>query len=241
MIRNLFGLRLNPSPILVILVVLISACGSPATSFSPQQTPAPAINQSTPSFPVVTETPVAAIPESRRVVLEWPAVIRSGDSDTIRLALEMDTQGNLTPTAIIAGHEVSGEKVQVPNLYETHHIFAEARLDMAGLQVSPNDMISQSLLPGQDVTFYWSVSPDRVSTYRGVVWLYLRFIPIHGGIESRRAISAQRIEIRSVDLFGLSGNLARIAGGIGTVIGAALGLDNLIPWIWNMIRRKKVE
>ncbi|MGE5224171.1 MAG: hypothetical protein ACM3PY_17155, partial [Omnitrophica WOR_2 bacterium] len=152
---------------------------------------------------------------------------------------EMDNQGNLTPTAEVAGHQVSGEKIQVPNLYQTHHVFAEARLDMAGVQVSPNEPVSQSLLPGQSVTFYWSVSPERVNTYRGTVWLFLRFLPIQGGTESRQAISAQRIEIRSVDLFGLSGTWARVAGGAGTVIGAALGLDNLIPWIWNILRKKK--
>ena len=73
-----------------------------------------------------------AIPERRRIILEFPPKIRAGDSDVIRLSLEMDRLGNLTPTAEVAGNKVTGGTVEIPNLYETHHVTAEARLDMAG-------------------------------------------------------------------------------------------------------------
>ena len=179
-----------------------------------------------------------AIPEARRLILEWPPSIRVGDSDTIRLSLEMDNNGKLTPTAEIAGHETYGENVEVPNLYDTHHVLAEARLDMAGLDVSPNGLSSQTLLPGRTVTFYWSISPDRASTFRGTIWFYLRFVPLQGGMESQLPISAQRIEIRGVDFLGLNGRPARILGGIGALVGSVISLDNIISWLWNVFKRR---
>ncbi|MGA7605567.1 MAG: hypothetical protein WCA79_06555, partial [Anaerolineales bacterium] len=50
-----------------------------------------------------TESPRPAIPESRRLTLEYPPSIRVGDSDVIRLTLELDTLGNVTPTAEVRG------------------------------------------------------------------------------------------------------------------------------------------
>lgn len=202
----------------------------------------PVIPENTPEiYPTTIPTslpPQPAIPEARRLVLEWPPSIRVGDSDTIRLSLEMDNNGNLTPTAEIAGHETYGENVEIPNLYDTHHILAEARLDMAGLDVSPNGISSQTLLPGRSVTFYWSISPDHASTFRGTVWFYLRFIPLQGGLEGQLPISAQRIEVRGIDFLGLSGRPARILGGIGALVGSVISLDNIISWLWNVFKRR---
>jgi hypothetical protein len=185
--------------------------------------------------------PTAApeILEKRRLTLEWPPSIRSGDGDVVRLTLDVDAAGNLVPTAEIAGHQTTAQTVQIPNLFNTHHVLAEARLDLAGVQVDPQGLVSQTLLPGQSVEFSWSVKPEGVGTFRGNVWFYLRFIPINGGLESERTISAQPIQIRSVDLLGLSGTPARVVGVLGTLVGSMFGLDNLVSWVWKLIRRKK--
>jgi hypothetical protein len=183
-------------------------------------------------------TQLPAIPERRHLTLEWPPTIRSGDSDVVRLTLEVDAQGNLTPTAEIAGHQTRGQTVEIPNLYATHRVFAEARLDMAGMQVVPAEISSQALLPGQAVTFYWSVKPQGENTYRGQVWFYLRFIPLNGGAESQRVISSQLIEIRSVNFIGLSGLPARILGVLGTLVGSIFSLDSLFAFIWKRVRKE---
>ncbi len=189
----------------------------------------------------VPEQPTAApeILENRRLTLEWPATIRAGDGDVVRLTLEVDAAGNLVPTAETAGHKTSAQIVQIPNLFETHHVLAEARLDLAGVQVEPNDLVSQTLLPGQRVDFSWSVKPEGVGIYRGTVWFYLRFIPINGGFESQRTISAQPIEIHSVDLLGLTGAPARMVGVVGTLVGSMLGLDNIVSWLWKQLHHQK--
>ncbi|MFZ1042425.1 MAG: hypothetical protein WAN58_14060 [Anaerolineales bacterium] len=181
-----------------------------------------------------TESPRPAIPESRRLTLEYPPSIRVGDSDVIRLTLELDTLGNVTPTAEVRGNIVSGQIVQIPNVYDTHHVFAEARLDIAGPNVRPPDIQSESLIQGQPVTFYWSVQPTNAAMFRGTVWFYLRFVDKVSGAESQQTVSAQPVQIEATNFFGFSGGVARTAGGIGSIIGVVLGFpfaDDIIKWL----------
>lgn len=182
----------------------------------------------------------AQIPEQRLITFEWPATIRQGDSDTLRLTLEMDKTGALTPTAEVGGHEVSGKQIEIPNLYDTHNVVAEARLDLAGMEILPGAEISETLRPGQDLTFYWSVRPEQAGEYRGTLWLHLHFIPKEpAGEESRIALTAQRIEIQTVNMLGLGGAPARVLGAVGTLAGSLIGLDTIASWLWGAIRRKR--
>jgi hypothetical protein len=120
----------------------------------------PPVSLPTPTAASGEVEPQPAIPESRRLTLEFPPVMRAGDSTRIRLQLEVDAQGNLTPTAVVEGNVVTGEVVEIPNLYETHNVVAEARLDMAGMEVQPQGMVSEPLLPGQAVIVLLECSPQ---------------------------------------------------------------------------------
>jgi hypothetical protein len=175
----------------------------------------------TTAAPEVTGQP--AIPERRRLTLEFPPQIRAGDSDLVRLTLEVDDRGNLTPTAEIGGHEIEGRIVEIPNLYESHQVIAEARFDIAGMEVRPPDLVSEALTPGSSVTFRWSVRPPDVGVYRGTIWLYLRFVDKQSAEESRKTVSAQLMEIEAVNFLGLSGEFARTTGIIGSVVGTIIG------------------
>jgi hypothetical protein len=163
------------------------------------------------------------MPERRRLTLEFPPRIRAGDSDVVRLTLEVDDLGNLTPTAEIGGHEVTGQVIEIPNLYETHQVIAEARFDIAGVEVRPADLISEPLTQGTAATFYWSVRPQQVGDYRGTIWLYLRFVDKSSGEESRKTVSAQIVDIEAVNLLGLSGSFARTTGVLGSIVGTVIG------------------
>lgn len=214
-------------------------------STQPALTALPFVLQPTPTAAQPGEpipvAPPPAIPESRRVTLEYPPKIRVGDSDVIRLTLEVDTLGNLTPTAEVQGNLVTGQTVQIPNLYDTHNVTAEARLDLAGAEVRPSEAISEPLLAGQSVTFYWSVHPITAGTYRGTAWLFLRFVDKVSGEESRKAVSAQTVQIEATNFFGLSGGLARAVGGVGSVIGAVLGfpfVDDVLKLLWSRFKRR---
>ena len=174
-----------------------------------------------PATSIVTVRP--ELPERRRLTLEFPPQIRVGDADLVRLTLEVDDLGNLTPTAQFSGNVVTGERIEIPNLYESHQVIAEARFDLAGMEVRPSDLVSEALSPGSSVTFRWSIRPPDVGFYRGTIWLYLRFVDKQHGEESRKTVSAQIVEIEAVNFLGLSGEFARTAGVIGSVVGTILG------------------
>jgi len=232
------------------LTLAILACGfgagaPPAEAPLPTQAavaPAPTSEGIIPSTGGAEEpTALPAIPERRRVTLEFPAKIRAGDSDIIRLTLEVDDLGNVTPTAQFEGNVVTGEVIEIPNLYETHRVIAEARFDVAGLEVSPPDLISQTLSPGQSLNFYWSVRPQEPGIYRGTVWLYLRFVEKVSGEESRRAVSVQPVEIEAVNVLGLPANLVRTAGGVGSLVGAVIGFpffEDILKFLFGLLRKK---
>jgi hypothetical protein len=213
--------------------------GSPPLAGEPPQAEATAPLPS--NFPTATRsgfTPQPALPERRRLTLEFPPTIRAGDSDLVRLTLKMDDLGNLTPTAQIEGNVVTGEIVQIPNLYDSHHVIAEARFDLAGMEIRPAELVSEPLSPGNPVTFLWSVHAPNTGVYRGTVWLYLRFVEKQTGEQSRKTISAQIVEIEAVNLLGLSGEFARTTGVIGSVVGVVIGFPFLEDLVKLIFRRQ---
>jgi hypothetical protein len=181
-----------------------------------------------------------SIPETRRLTLEFPSKMRAGvEGDVIRLTLEVDELGNITPTAQIEGNVVVGEKIEIPDLYDTHNVTAEARLDLAGMQVQPAEAIYEPLKRGQSATFIWSIRPQDPGIHRGTVWLHVNFVEKSTGEQSRIAISAQIIEIQAVDFFGLSVNIARTSGVIGSVLGSVIGFPFIEDILRFVFRRRK--
>jgi len=216
---------------------ILSGCGAaaPPDGAAVEQTPTTGGIQP-PDTPIPTSMP--AIQEPRLLTLEWPARMRVGDSDTIRLTLEVDETGAITPTAVIAGHETRGERINIPNLYDTHNVLVEARLDIAGLIYTPTSEVVEPMQPGQSVNFFWSVQPKQVGRYRGAVWLHLHYLPKQSaGQESRLALSAQLIDIEAVDFLGLGGNTARVTGWIGAGLGSILSLDKLFDLMLSLFKR----
>ena len=227
-------------------VVYLFASQAPTLSGSPPDASEPIGVQPTESLPSELPTSVSpvstaqpALPERRRLTLEFPPDMRAGDSDWVRLTLEVDDLGNITPTAEIEGNVILGKTIDIPNLYETHHVIAEARFDMAGMEISPPDVSSQTLAQGQSVTFYWSIRPRETGVYRGTVWLHLRFRNKQSGEESRKAVSAQLVEIEAVNLFGFSGNFARTTGVIGSVVGTVIGFPFIEDIVKFLIKDRK--
>jgi hypothetical protein len=239
--RNFFPLLAMAS---VLTFSLLACGGAPAVAPPPTGAEEPAASEPTallpPAYPppAPANTPLPAIPEKRRLTLEFPPQIRAGDSDVVRLTLEVDDLGNITPTAQIEGNVITGEVVEIPNLYETHHVIAEAKFDIAGLEVSPPEIFSQPLSQGQAVTFYWSVRPQGAGTYRGTIWLYLRFVDKSNGEESRKTVSAQIVEIEAVNLFGLSADFARGTGVIGSIVGTVIGFPFFEDIVKLIFRRR---
>jgi len=242
----------------MILSMVVLACGLGAgapsqDSSAPEEEPAapqptyeaveePAEDEPSVITPLPTQSVLPAILERRRITLEFPPQIRVGDSDRVRLTLEVDDSGNIVPTAEIEGNVVTGEVVEIPNLYETHHVIAEAKFDIAGMQVSPSEIFSQTLSQGQSVTFYWSVRPQETGVYRGTIWFYLRFVDNVSGEESQKTVSAQLVEIEAVSLMGIPTGLVRMFGGVGSVVGAIIGFpffEDIVRFIFG--KRKSLK
>src|SRR5689334_20927051 len=124
--------------ILAVPLTLVSCLSGASSSGEP----APAPTQSV-IIPEATQSAAPqppAIPEKRRLTLEYPPKMRAGvEGDIVRLTLEVDDLGNITPTADVDGNVITGETIEIPNLYETHDVIAEARLDLAGMQVQPSN------------------------------------------------------------------------------------------------------
>jgi hypothetical protein len=224
---------------LVLASAGLAACSSTAATPPPGASAPTAVAGPTIQA-TLAPTPLPAIPEERRLTLEWPSTIRTGESNRVYLTLDVDKDGKITPTVREQGNVTKGETVYIPNLYETHYVYAEARLDLAGTEVSPSGDSQEPMLPGKVVTFFWSVKPESTGSYRGTVTVHLHFVPMSNtsGQESRILLSAQPIDIEAVNFLGLGGIWARIVGGIGTLVGSVLGLDNVLSWLWKRLRKK---
>ena len=228
---------------IVLLLAMLACAGSasepPTGSDAPQATaPLPVINPTT-----IAVTAQPAMPEKRFLKLEFPPKFRVGDSDIVRLTLEVDNKGNIVPTAEVEGNVVTGEAIEIPNLYETHHVVAEARFDIAGLEVRPTELISQPIAEGQTAVFYWSIRPNEVGVYRGTIWLYLRFVDKSSGEESQKTVSAQIVEIAAVDFLGLPVNVARSTGVVGSIVGTILGFpffEDILKFILRKRSKDKI-
>lgn len=241
--KNAFKLfhRLVLFPVFTVLLISLACAGSGAPSSAGVPTSIPVI--ATQSTDEVLPDPSPAIPETRRLTLEFPPKMRAGvEGDIVRLTLEVDDLGNITPTAQIEGNVVTGEVIEIPDLYETHNVTAEARFDMAGMQIQPSGAIYEPLKRGQSATFFWSIRPQDAGIYRGTVWLHLNFTDISTGEQSRIAVSAHSVEIEAVDFFGLSVNVARTSGVVGSVIGGIIGfpfLEDIVKFLLKFRRKKQ--
>ncbi len=252
----------NISLLLAALTIIFVnyACGAPASTpvesveepaATASELPEPALtfvvpvatqSETSTDMPPTQAPPSPIIPETRRLTLEYPPKMKAGaESDVIRLTLEVDEQGNITPTAQVEGNVITGETIQIPNLYETHTVTAEARIDMAGMDVQPAGAIFEPMTPGQSVKFFWSIRPQETGVYRGTVWLHLVFVDRISGEETRMAVSAQIVEIEAVDFFGLSVNVARTSGVVGSIVGGIVGfpfLENIVKFLFKRRRKR---
>lgn len=159
------------------------------------------------TMPLSLPVGMPSLPEARTIMLEYAPLMRTGDSQVVRLNLS-------------AGTDSTGG-----DFYEANTVIAEARLELQFADVRPADVVSAALTEGGAATFYWEVNPREVGDLRGTAWLYLRFVPKAGGEEARQPVSAQLVEIRSMSMLGRTGSEARVVGVIGFIVGLGMGIS----------------
>ena len=93
-----------------MLMLASIACAGSVESAAPAPAATQPVIQATSQPTQVAEQP--AIPEYRRLTLEFPPKMRAGvEGDIVRLTLEVDDLGNIIPTAQMGGNIVVGEMV----------------------------------------------------------------------------------------------------------------------------------
>jgi hypothetical protein len=116
------------------------------------------------------------------------------------------------------------------------HLLVETRLELAGLTATPYAEVSEPLRPGRPVLFQWEVRPDKSGEFQGTLWIYSRTVPGQSDQadpgSNRQVLSMQRIKLRVISLFGLSGASARILGIVGSALGLLVFLETKLAGFW---------
>ena len=129
-----------------------------------------------------------------------------------------------------------------PTLYPRFLHMLLGAVAVAGMAVAPDGLVSLSLRPGETVNFRWNIYAAEIGRYRGTVWLYLRYLPLDGGAESRDALKALDIEIQVVNFLGIGGPAARLMGVIGVIACGLFGFGDLVSgvrWLRKKITGKR--
>jgi hypothetical protein len=215
----------------VLLAWLLAGC---STSMTTTRTASP------PEQVMPTQSPPqvrSVLVEKRQIVLEWPEILREKDSDFIVLSLVMDPQSQVTVTAENPDHSTITTPVEISNAYETHNVMAVARLDIAGLDAWREE-IREPMRPGKTVTFRWSIRAQESGVYRGLVWLYLDFVPKDGGEVEQVILLSRPFQVEAVSILGMPGWAARSLGGAGMLVSTVLGYPFVQPLIGRLRRQR---
>jgi hypothetical protein len=162
----------------------------------------------------------------RQVELEWPGSMRIGEAEAITIVFK----------PVVTDPASSNQPAGYSDVYTRYNLMAEARYDVAGVNVTPANPTRESMPAWKPVKFTWKINADQVGSYDGTVWLSLRFLPLDGGQASQVPIYIGKINIQTSSLFGLNESLAYFLGGVGVILAAVIVYDDLIAWMRKLIR-----
>lgn len=251
LIRRTAGLMLC----LVVLICLVHCAGvmeeappeavptyEPAAEEAEEEPPEPTRPAGgPPPSPTPAATPPVAV-EERIAEVEWPAAMRVGDNDLIRLSLFPAPEGGYVAEPEIEGHEVAPTRIPMAVERPGYTGYVVASLSAAGLQVEPAGPLKQPLAPGQPNTWRWTVAADQAGLYRVITGLTVIWEPepgteLPGPLEE--AVWSYTVTVRSRTVFGLSGQLADLLGVGGSVLGVVTSLpfvEKVLEVVWRRIR-----
>jgi hypothetical protein len=178
-------------------------------------------------FRVNGQAPSSILHEQRQVVITFPEFIRLGDSQKIRMIF---TPHSNTGTAEAP---LPSTTSNLPDIFQTNHLVAEARLDLPGFLVSPYTEVSSPIATGQSLVFNWEVKPKEQGIYSGNLWFYVNIVPIDGTEKERATLFAFPIKIKCSPFLGLSTPIIRWSAGgvflfgIGLIIAPLLKRKNI--------------
>jgi hypothetical protein len=134
-----------------------------------------------------------------QIRLTWPARLHAGETGEISAQLMLDDQ----ETA----------------LSDSGTLMGEARIDMPRVRLDPPGSIQQTFNLETLPAFRWQIRSDQPGTAAGQFWFYLLDVSADGSVE-KQPILAVPIEMKTVQLFGVSEQVLTWAGAI--LFGAGL-------------------
>jgi hypothetical protein len=174
--------------------------------------------------PATPPAQMTGLSKPLRLSMSWPQLLRLGDTGQVTLALDVAGEAATAPQP--------DEAVEAAGLFDTQSVVAEARLDLAGMQVEPFPTISEPMAPQRDLQLFWKIHPTVTGAYRGTLWLYLNLVPKGGGTVERKALVARPIEIQVLSVLGLPAAVVRWGSVVGIGLLAWLGMP-----LWTRLLR----
>lgn len=144
------------------------------------------------------------LPARYTVLLDLPAVLRSGEKEPVRASIRQT--GEVNSLSSFAGWQAS----------------VEGSLSFTDLSVQPGGSIYQRLVADRPAQFTWQLACDHPPRTPGTLWLYLLYTSPQGGEPVRVLALARPLAFEVSDPLGIRGLYLRIAGGLGLLAGGLL-------------------
>jgi hypothetical protein len=175
-------------------------------------------------WPRSLESRHLAVPGYGRLTLEWDSHNPIGDISIIKLSFDLEERNDhsgVSQPSIKARFSNSSQYVVVNQVEVNEEAakLAEARLELAGVDLKPLGIVGQPFRPGGEVVFYWNVNSLVEGDFQGSAWLYVVDKSAPKNLRSRDPVAIQPIDLHWRDLFGLSGTAARYVGIFGLLAG----------------------
>jgi hypothetical protein len=174
------------------------------------------------------------------LVFDIPEKIRVGDADMVHLKIVPGEPEIHPTTTLFAGIPGESQERASSLTDPVFNTMVEAQLDLDGVLFEPAGEIIMPIKAGQPLSFYWTVQPEETGVYQGVIWLHVQYVAKDNNQIIRKLISTHLIVIKSVGFWGLGGGVARLIGGLASVVGLALNFDFWIE-IYSNITKKRRE
>jgi len=164
----------------------------------------------------------------------WPPARNSREVNITPLPGLLPPQGgeyhlDLTWTGRLrAGEEALVQaRLEESGLDDQVHWMVEARLELPGLQVEPNETQQSPRLTEEPVVFTWTVRGRNAGVYPGRVWIFVQPAQNGAGVEAenfsgRNPLAALPVEVEVTRLLFLNAKAARLAGVAALLAGLAL-------------------
>ncbi|MDR3576646.1 MAG: phosphotransferase [Anaerolineaceae bacterium] len=165
-----------------------------------------------PAAPALTPTPAV---DMRGIELEWPARLRLGESDIIRLSLVPYKDGYAVK-AEFPDHQVRSQPLSLKNI-PGYTLVGIARLDGVGFDIAPVGDQESTLPLGEEVSWHWTFSGRASGQQRLSVSLTLKWLP-EGGLKApvRDSLAFSRgIDVQVTSFLGLTQPQAMATGILG--------------------------